>query len=191
MDADDQTQILRDIADNLSIWKKAGPKGPEKSEYVRKAAIKSKKLLWENVKLLHYCGQTYKFKSSQAELSLGKLNWDVYGGNLTLEDFTKQIGEYDYRDYAHDDLINECKQWANKIETGTERKWTQPMGFTKWSKVFGVHVNTIRRWFKSQPPKIKCKQVSPRRWCVKLDELPQDVLERVKAGQIKKELNSI
>ena len=49
-------------------------------------------------------------------------------------------------------------------------KWSRPMCVEELSKIFNVHRNTMTKWLKEQ---VICnRQLSPRRWQIPTDELP-------------------
>jgi predicted site-specific integrase-resolvase len=50
--------------------------------------------------------------------------------------------------------------------------WSRPLPLTKWADAFGVHRNTLRKWFRRQA--IRNKKVSDRRWRVHIEDMPAD-----------------
>lgn len=59
-----------------------------------------------------------------------------------------------------------------------KKEWTRPLGLKKWAEIFSVHPNTMSEWLKSQ--NICNEQVSPRRWRVDVDELPTELVKKVR-----------
>jgi len=78
----------------------------------------------------------------------------------------------------------------NKRSVGPPRKpntlvaeenieWSRPMNCKKLATIFNVHRNTMAKWLKSQ--NIRNKKVSNQHWCVDINELPADMVKKVRA----------
>jgi hypothetical protein len=50
------------------------------------------------------------------------------------------------------------------------KRWSKPHGLKEWSNVFGQSETTMRKWLREG--NVKNEQVSPRRWKVVVEELP-------------------
>jgi hypothetical protein len=59
-------------------------------------------------------------------------------------------------------------------------KWSQPLGLTKWAKIYGVHPNTMRAWLKDQV--VRNERMSPRFWRIAIEDLPADLVLNALAG---------
>lgn len=196
----DEANVIRQIADKLSIWHESGPGDKEDlrgwcienlPERGRKAALESLKLLQRHIDLLHRCSRSYG-DNSECRSALRHIDEYILVGMRTnhrpLESF---IGDGEY--LALPGFMQELRRWADELgrreqetppDKGAHPQWSTPMNLTRSSKVFGRHRNTMRRWFKEQI--IRNKKVSARLYRVDISELPAEVVAKIRAIETQK-----